>query len=209
MVTAAAAGLDLAAPHASVFGWVQRHAAAFAAGVAVMATIAAAAYAVTLRHTPAAAPQVAGLPDARHDDVAPGAVTPAPLAAAQPADRTDRTEPAFTSPVPVPRIPLSPTEASLPDAGQSTGTMGTAVTPQAAKYSVLVGSFRQESEAATLREQLQGLGYHVRTGRVASGDRGLWHQVVVGPYADVAQARQDEARVRQLPGYADAHLITR
>ena len=29
-----------------------------------------------------------------------------------------------------------------------------------------------------------------------------------GPYAELDRARQDEARVRQLPGYADAHLVT-
>jgi cell division septation protein DedD len=59
-----------------------------------------------------------------------------------------------------------------------------------------------------LVDQLRALGYRARTGRVESADRGTWHQVWVGPYADLERARQDEARVRQLPGYADAHLIT-
>jgi hypothetical protein len=35
----------------------------------------------------------------------------------------------------------------------------------------------------------------------------LWHQVVAGPFDDLGSARQGEARLRQLPGYADAHLI--
>ena len=73
---------------------------------------------------------------------------------------------------------------------------------------MLVGSFRHQSEAATLSADLRGLGYSVRTGRI-EGDRGTWHQVFVGPYADLGQARQDEARVRQMPGYADARLMTR
>jgi cell division septation protein DedD len=74
---------------------------------------------------------------------------------------------------------------------------------------VLVGSFRHDTEAAVLLEQLRGLGYRVRSRRVESQDRGAWHQVFVGPYPDVELARQDEARVRQLPGYADARLTTR
>jgi cell division septation protein DedD len=75
-------------------------------------------------------------------------------------------------------------------------------------YSVLVGSFRYEPEAASLLDQLRGLGYQARTARVSSTGRGTWHQVFVGPYGDLDRARQDEARVRQLPGYADARLVT-
>jgi cell division septation protein DedD len=89
-------------------------------------------------------------------------------------------------------IMLPPTTAQLPSA----------------RYSVLVGSFRREPEAVTLLDQLRALGYQARTSRVSSAGRGLWHQVFVGPYADLDRARQDEARVRQLPGYADAHLVT-
>jgi cell division septation protein DedD len=76
------------------------------------------------------------------------------------------------------------------------------------RYSVLVGSFRHDAEAAILVEQLRGLGYQARSGRVESEARGVWHQVFVGPYGDIDVARQDEARVRQLPGYADARLTT-
>jgi cell division protein FtsN len=42
---------------------------------------------------------------------------------------------------------------------------------------------------------------------VSSAERGIWYQVFVGPYADLDRARQDEARLRQLPGYADARLV--
>jgi cell division septation protein DedD len=74
---------------------------------------------------------------------------------------------------------------------------------------VLVGSFRYEPEASSLLDQLRGLGYQARAGRASSTDRGTWHQVFVGPYRDLDQARQDEARLRQLPGYADARLVTK
>ena len=76
-------------------------------------------------------------------------------------------------------------------------------------YSVLVGSFRYEPEAASLLDQLRGLGYQARAARVNSADRGAWHQVFVGPYEDWERAREGEARIRQIPGYADARLVVK
>ncbi len=75
------------------------------------------------------------------------------------------------------------------------------------RYMVLVGSFREEAQAHTLLDQLRALGYRTYANRVESADRRAWHQVFAGPYDDLDEARQDEARVRQLPGYADAHLV--
>jgi len=56
--------------------------------------------------------------------------------------------------------------------------------------------------------QLGELGYHTRSARVSSATRGIWHQVFVGPYKELEIAKQDQLRVRQLPGYADAQLVT-
>ena len=47
----------------------------------------------------------------------------------------------------------------------------------------------------------------LRCASTGCGERRLWHQVVAGPFDDLGSARQGEARLRQLPGYADAHLI--
>jgi general secretion pathway protein A len=80
--------------------------------------------------------------------------------------------------------------------------------PAARRFTVLVGSFRGQSEADALLDQLRGLGYRTYTSQATSAERGRWHLVFVGPYDDLNQARQDEARVRQLPGYADARLVT-
>ena len=79
--------------------------------------------------------------------------------------------------------------------------------PHSPTYSVQVGSFRQEGEAGRLTEMLRASGYNVRLVRV-TGARGLWHQVLVGPYTDMDLARQDQLKVRQMPGYGDARLIT-
>jgi cell division septation protein DedD len=117
---------------------------------------------------------------------------------------------ASAGPEPAAAQPPAPHPQSDP-ASSSTGqplAIGVKVGEHTGKYSVLVASFRQGSEATGLADRLRGLGYRARTRRVDSADRGTWYQVSVGPYADLEQARQDEARVRQLPGYADAHLIT-
>ena len=184
MVAAAAQGLDLAMPRRSVVGWVKRRAASFAAGAAIMAAVSgAAAYGVT------------GL-QARGDGIRPAesvkaakVVTPEPLPQS----------PAQPQLQPTTRIEAQP-EKPASDPASS---------PSARRYMVLVGSFRQQAQADALLDQLRGLGYRTYANHVGSADRGAWHQVFVGPYDDLDQARQDEARVRQMPGYADAHLVTR
>ena len=206
MVTVAAGGLDLAMPRSSVVGWLRRRAGAFAAGAAAMAVAGAAAWYGVVG--------VQARDGARPIERAPSAIktTSAPAAArtAVPRD-ADARRPTDAS-----------TAAPVATSGRTTGSQspvigvdrpaGTAVeaapSARVRSYSVLVGSFRQGSEAATLAGQLSGLGYRARVGRIQPEGRGIWHQVFVGPYADIAAARQDEARVRQLPGYADARLTT-
>lgn len=198
IVAAAAAGLDLVAPRAPVFGWLKRHAAAFAAGAAVTAAVTVAgAYGVSALQARAASGRANGSPAALSQAPADLKQATSDVTAATPAAQ-GTTGP--TTPTPVDSQPR-PAESEV-------AVSGAAAQPGARKYSVLVGSFRYEPEAASLLEQLQGLGYRVRTARVNSTGRGTWHQVFVGPYGDLDRARQDEARVRQLPGYADARLVT-
>jgi general secretion pathway protein A len=101
------------------------------------------------------------------------------------------------APDPAPIVEPTRTEADAP-----------AALAVSANYALLVGSFRVRSQAHSLLDQLRGLGYRTYTNAVSSTGRGTWHQVFAGPYDDLEQARQDEARVRRLPGYADAHLVT-
>jgi general secretion pathway protein A len=201
MVLAAATGLEFAAPRASLLGWLRRRVGAFAAGAALMAVISAAAwYGVTTLHarsalrsgeTTAPAPLAAVAPSALHP-IGPAPVIP----------ETSPSQAVATSGTTLRQTAAAPTVA-LPRGADAAG----ALQPQAGgRYSVLVGSFRHAAEAAVLLEQLRSLGYQVRSGRVESQERGVWHQVFVGPYEDIEVARQDEARVRQLPGYADARL---
>ena len=198
IVTAAAAGLDLMVPRVPVFAWLKRHGVAFAAGAAVMAALSAAGvYGVGALPARAASARSTGspaVPSQAPADLKPPA---ADVTAATPAVQGTSGP---TTPAPVDSQPRLGEPASA--------VLGAAGLSGARKYSVLVGTFRYEPEAASLVDQLRGLGYQVRTARVSSTARGIWHQVFVGPYGALDQARQDEARVRQLPGYADARLVT-
>jgi general secretion pathway protein A len=204
MVAAAAAGLDLAMPRRSVFVWLRRRAAAFAAGAAAMAALSVATLygVVVLQARTASARTVERSAAAiQRDNPTPSTAAPAPQGA------PDSPAPTGTVPPDVPPVAVQ-TPVPLPSAAGQPSAAGSPAARGVREYSVLVGSFRQESEAARLVDQLHELGYRARRSRVDAGERGSWHQVYVGPYADLDQARQDEARVRQLPGYADAHLMT-
>jgi general secretion pathway protein A len=193
MVRAAAAGLDLAAPRVSISGWLRRHAAAFAAGAAMMAAITAAAWygVVTLQARSTSRP-----PEATYAPKERAALTVPPESASERPIATSGDTVSSRPARPSPSLSTGERPASMPSSARR------------GPYSVLVGSFRQESEAARLLDELRGLGYQARTARFESEGRGAWHQVFVGPYADIDQARQDETRVRQLPGYGDARLTT-
>jgi general secretion pathway protein A len=215
MVTAAASSLDLAAPQVSMFAWVRRHAGAFAAGAAVTAALATATwYGVATLQARVLPRNTASARTAQIEAVARPSIAIAPAAAekAGAADLPRRPEP---SPLPQTRSvqPIATTgsraadSVAAPRVSGTAGVNGLEHTPL--RYSVLVASFRQESEAAALADQLRGVGYESRIRRIDSDARGLWQQVVIGPYADIAVARADEARIRQLPGYGDARLTTR
>jgi len=190
IVTAAATGLDLVATRRSIVGWVKRHAPAFAAGAALTAMLASA---VTYAVTTLQARATAGKPAAH-------VVVQAP-----PAER-DTTPPVTgmkgTS---GPAIPVAEDSQPANDSRQLTQP---APASRAPSYSILVGSFRYEPEAALLIGQLSELGYRTPSARVSSSAHGTWHQVLIGPYNELELAKQDQSRVRQLPGYADAQLVT-
>ena len=214
MVGAAAIGLDLAMPRRSMFGWLRRGAAAFAAGAALTAAMSlAAAYTViTVQSRSVLAGTIDPRPvrDPARAQIAPPAVTEPSPASAQAPEESSVAAPPARPLRPRPRRPR-PRRRATPEPAPSSPPLPAAEHPaaqQAGRYSVVVGSFRQNAEAGALVDQLRALGYRARAGRLESADRGTWHQVSVGPYDDLEQARQDEARVRQMPGYADARLIT-
>ena len=190
MMKAAAAGLDLKLRRVAALQWIQQRAAAFVAGATVTTMLAIGV---------ASAMSGAGAANASAGSVKT-VTTPAPVALASQPTQQDRA-------VPVTGV-KGTTGPATPKAVDSASTEPHDAARAQRSYSILVGSFRLEPEAALLTDQLSGLGYRTRTSRVTSATRGMWHQVFVGPYGNLDQARLDETRVRQLPGYADAHVIT-
>jgi type II secretory pathway predicted ATPase ExeA/cell division septation protein DedD len=190
MMKAAAAGLDLKLRRDAALNWIQQRAAAFVAGATVTTMLAiGVAYAMS----------GAGAANASAGS-AKTATTPAPVALPSQPTQQDTA-------VPVTGV-KGTTGPATPTAVDSASTEPHDAARAQRSYSILVGSFRLEPEAASLTDQLSGLGYRTSTSRVTSATRGIWHQVFVGPYGNLDQARLDETRVRQLPGYADAHVIT-
>jgi general secretion pathway protein A len=175
----AAAALDLDTPRVGVLSWARQRLAAFAAGVAVTAVLGAGA--------------ASGWPS--RTQISPNHQT----ARAQSVVQASSPAPTVKQPVPVPttgkQVP-SETPKSTPVVSKAPAT-----------YSVLVASFRMAAEADSLAKQLRDLGYGASISRTEAPARGLWHQVLAGPFGDLGSARQGEARLRQMPGYADAHLV--
>jgi type II secretory pathway predicted ATPase ExeA/cell division septation protein DedD len=193
MVDAAAARLDLVRSRGLISGWVKRNGVAFAAGAAMTALLSIGiAYVVTSSQP--------------GSEVAKTVATPSLdsqlLARDRPATESATAGMKGTSGPAMPKAVDSQPATSAPH------TIQPGPGSPAHSYSILVGSFRYEPEAAVLISELSDLGYHARIARVSSSTRGIWHQVFVGPYSELELAKQDQLRVRQLPGYGDAQLVT-
>jgi len=73
------------------------------------------------------------------------------------------------------------------------------------RYSILVGAFSTEAAAAAAAERLTGEGYVVR--EIAQTEGGEF-RVLVGPFTDVALARQHAERLQQDPALGTATIVT-
>ena len=140
---------------------------------------------------------VAYLSVQRSADETPASTTSAgaaPVTPSSSAPPSNAAEPAATPAIQSVKEPVPPAATeSKPVTGPS--------------FSVLVASFRQASEAAALQNDLRNRGLPVQEIRVVSSPRGVWHQVLVGPYPDAAAAARGQERVRQIRGYADARVV--
>jgi len=205
MVETAARTLELTPARRPIFQWVNQRGKALAAAAAGLAAIVAVGYGVMLLQARSASAREAATGQTIAKVEPPHAVveSPVPAPAPAPAAAAEEQKPAST-------VADEGTAAQTPQ-----GTAGTTDPAQVkndeppadnGKYSVQVGSFRQQAEAERLTNQLQTSGYRARVIHV-NGLRGVWHQVLVGPYDDVDRARQDQLRVRELPGYGDARLV--
>jgi len=77
---------------------------------------------------------------------------------------------------------------------------------QGSTYSILVGSFPTQAEAAAASERLKADGYVV--GELVQTEGREEYRVLVGPYTDVALAREHAARLQQDPVLQVATVVT-
>lgn len=74
-------------------------------------------------------------------------------------------------------------------------------------YVIQVASFQSQERAGRLTEQLATAGYRVHQVELhLELPRGRLLQILVGGYETLEEAQIDLARIRQIPGYADARL---
>jgi general secretion pathway protein A len=113
------------------------------------------------------------------------------------------------------RVALAPT---LPGTTGETAAGRTSRRLPNQPFTILVASFplggsaagvgpRAEGEIATMVRELESLGYPTYQADVDLGRRGAWRRVLVGAYADAADARRDEQRLRVMRDFADARMI--
>lgn len=76
-------------------------------------------------------------------------------------------------------------------------------------FSILVGSFANESDADSRAAALQQLGFTPYRTTVDPGDGSRALQLFVGQYDDVERARQDESRLRQVSGFGAARIVVK
>jgi len=75
-------------------------------------------------------------------------------------------------------------------------------------YSIQVASFESRTRADRLVTELAQAGLRARTVEFNLGPpRGIVLQIRVEGYRSAAEAERDLARIRELPGYEDAHLL--
>jgi cell division protein FtsN len=74
-------------------------------------------------------------------------------------------------------------------------------------FSVLIGSFRNQSNAEAEVRRLSKLGYDARAVDVDLKAKGLWHRVLIGSYKSRSEALQKTDEIRRKTGKKDASVI--
>jgi cell division septation protein DedD len=123
---------------------------------------------------------------------------------------------ASTGEIGLPALPVRPTwsaiQAPLPEIEMIAPERAGAPALQAAhdgSYAIQVASLESRSRADRLVAELVSAGFRARAVEFNLGyPRGVVLQVRVDGYSSSDVAARDLARIRELPGYGDAHLLS-
>jgi cell division septation protein DedD len=103
------------------------------------------------------------------------------------------------------RVPLAPAADQTAE--------GVAMAPAAEPagpgvFAIDVALFSSSARASRVRDQLIAAGYRAYIKDLDLGDRGRLYEVVVGPFALRAETDAVAARIRAIPGFADARILS-
>jgi general secretion pathway protein A len=105
-------------------------------------------------------------------------------------------------------LPWQPVDAASPPVRVAPRQLSTEGPPApATSFSILVGSFQNETDAAARATELQQLGFSPYQSTVEPGDGSRWLQLLVGRYDDPASAKADEAKLRQVAAFSAARVV--
>jgi general secretion pathway protein A len=110
------------------------------------------------------------------------------------------------------RVPSPPAESSVataPTPAPSSGAAPASASVNAASFTIQVASFLSEARATRLVQELAQAGYKARAVPFDLGPGGQLLQIRIEGYATLADAERELPRIREIPGYADAHILTR
>ncbi|MBI2221098.1 MAG: AAA family ATPase [Acidobacteria bacterium] len=112
--------------------------------------------------------------------------------------------PPWEEPAPVAAAPAAQ-PASAPV--RTTAVNAAPAAARRASFSIFVGSFESEEDAAARARELQQLGFNAYRATVEREDGSRSLQLLVGTYDNVERARDDERRLRQVAAFSSARVV--
>ncbi|HKK00661.1 MAG TPA: SPOR domain-containing protein [Desulfuromonadales bacterium] len=101
-----------------------------------------------------------------------------------------------TSPPPAKTVKQAETPRTAAKASSSSKPVAAPRAVAHGAYVVQVASFKNSADAEVLRKRLDGRHYPAFAQAADLGAKGVWHRVLVGPFATVSDARQVAGRLR-------------
>jgi hypothetical protein len=129
-----------------------------------------------------------------------GSTSELETAALPPAPKWRSELPAFTAP--------SSETVAIREESDSSTTAAAVHAANDGSYAIQVASFESRTRADRLVSELAQAGFRARSVEFDLGSpRGIVLQIRLEGYQNAADAERDLARIRELPGYEDAHLL--
>jgi cell division septation protein DedD len=111
--------------------------------------------------------------------------------------KTDSPPTIKSKPVVKKQVPVAPEKAISKPAVAQTATAPAKHVSASGAFVVQIASFRTAEDAQKLRKRLMGMKIDAFVEQADLGEKGVWHRVLAGPYAERATADQVAAQLKQ------------